>query len=180
MIQYLRNCLEAIRVKRSLTLAQSANKKVLVTRFERESVTGFVQSPGGFTADAVEVLTPSGSLLRLSYTEVKAVCYVKDWDNNETWQQHRAFVTRPKTHGLWVRLRFRDGDSVEGLVSNNLLLLEPDGFHLIPPDPTFQLQRIFVPRAALNEVQVLGVIGSPLRRKRTPAAEAKDDQLEMF
>jgi len=143
---------------------------------------GFVQSPGGFGADAVEILTPSGNLVSLPYPEVKAVCFVRDFDAGEAWKPHRAFVTRPKMTGLWLRLVFRDDDTVEGLVSNNLMLVEMNGFNAIPPDPTFQLQRIFVPRAALKEVQVLGVIGSPLRRKR-PAKTGtipEGQQLEMF
>jgi hypothetical protein len=111
--------------------------------------------------------------------ETKAVCFVRDFDAGETWREHRTFLTRPKMPGIWVRLLFRDGDSVEGMVPNNLMLVEPEGFSIIPPDPTFQNQRIFVPRNALREVQVLGVIGSPLKRR--PAKKAtEDEQLEMF
>ena len=74
----------------------------------------------------------------------------------ETWREHRAFATRPKSPGLWVRLVFRDGDSIEGMLANNLMLLEPAGFCIIPPDPTFQNQRIFVPRAALRRCRSWG------------------------
>ncbi len=81
--------------------------------------------------------------------------------------------------GLWLRLLFRDGDSLEGILPNNLLLVESGGFSIIPPDPTFQNQRIFVPRAALREVQGLGVLGSPLKRRPTPKP-AEEGQLEMF
>jgi hypothetical protein len=160
-------------------VAVSTNKKVLVARFDRESLAGFVQTPGGFGAESVELLTPEGSLLQIPYSETKAVCFVKDFEAGDTWRLHRAFATRPKAAGLWVRLVFRDGDSIEGIAANNLLLMEPAGFSVVPPDPTFQNQRIFVPRAALREVQVLGVIGSPLRR-RLPKADDKVDQLEMF
>ena len=65
------------------------------------------------------------------------------------------------------------------MLQNNLLLLDPAGFSIIPPDPTFQNQRIFVPKSALSEVQVLGVVGSPLKR-RQPKKPAGEDQLEMF
>ena len=41
---------------------------------------------------------------------------------------------------------------------------------MVPPDPTFQNQRVFVPKEALESVQVLGVIGSPLRRRAKEAA----------
>jgi len=163
-------------------LALSTNKKVLVARFERETLAGFVQSPGGFGTDAVELLTPEGSLLRIPYSETKAVCFVRDFEAGETWREHRAFLTRPKSAGLWVRIQFRDQDSMEGMLANNLLLVDAAGFSIVPPDPTFQNQRIFVPRAAVEDVQVLGVIGSPLRKrpsKRAPQ-ELERGQLDLF
>jgi uncharacterized protein DUF6982 len=59
-----------------------------------------------------------------------------------------------------------------------LLQLDTYGLSVVPPDPGFQNQRVFVPKAALSTVQVLGVVGSPLRmRKPKPAAK---EQLEMF
>ena len=161
-------------------MAGTTNKKVLVARFERETVRGFVQTPGGFAADELELLSPEGALLKIPYSETKLVCFVKDFDAGETWREHRAFSTRPKSPGLWVRLRFRDGDAIEGMLANNLLAVEPAGFHIIPPDPTFQNQRIFVPRAGLTDVQVLGVIGSPLRRRPSGKVEKEEGQLEMF
>ena len=79
-----------------------------------------------------------------------------------------------------MRLVFRDADWMEGMIANNLMLVEPAGFSIIPPDPTFQNQRIFIPRAALADVQVLGVIGSPLRRKPGKKPAKDEEQLEMF
>ena len=162
-------------------MALSTNKKVFVTRFEREAVHGFVQTPGGLMASAVELLSPAGNLLQIPYTEVKAVSFVRDFESGNTWREHRSFAARPKTPGLWLRLVFRDGDTTEGVIPNNLMNVEETGFNIIPPDPSFQNQRIFVPRAALREVQVLGVVGSPLRRKKPARPETPaDDQLEMF
>lgn len=154
---------------------------MLVARFDRETLRGFVQTPAGFDADSLELLTPEGSMLRVPFSETKAVCFVRDFESGETWREHRAFATRPKSAGLWVRLRFRDGDSIEGMLANNLMAVEAGGFSIVPPDPTFQNQRIFIPREALSEVQVLGVIGSPLRPRRRPKpVEEKGDQLKMF
>ncbi|HEY4362162.1 MAG TPA: hypothetical protein VGN17_14385 [Bryobacteraceae bacterium] len=161
-------------------MAVSSNRKVLVARFERETLPGFVQTPGGLEGDAVELLDPKGSLIRVPLIETKVVCFVRDFEDGETWRKNRSFATRPKTAGLWVRFKFRDGDWLEGIVANNLLQIESTGFHSIPPDPSFQNQRIFVPRAALAGVEVLGVIGSPLR-KRTPSKATPDEgQLKMF
>ena len=162
-------------------MAPSTNKKVIATRFDRDPVPGFVQTPSGFAGDSVELLTPSGTLLRVPYSEVKAICFVRDFEDGDGWRPHRAYAARPKTPGLWVRLAFRDGDTSEGVIPNNLMLLEPAGFHIILPDPSFLGQRLFVPKEALREVQVLGVIGSPLKRKRPAKREAeRTDQLEMF
>lgn len=160
-------------------MAQSTNKKVLLARFDREPLEGFVQSSSAFEGESIELLTPSGSLLKIPVTETKAVCFVRDFDVKATWPlSQRTYLTRPKTPGLWVRLLFRDGDSLEGVLSANLMLLERSGFSIVPPDPTAQNQRIYVPRPSLREVQVLGVIGSALRRRgRKPPLE---DQLEMF
>jgi len=159
-------------------VAQSTNKKVLLARFDREPVEGFVHASAGFNDQTIEVLTPSGTLLRIPISDTKAVCFVRDFDAGETWREHRTFLTRPKMPGVWVRLLFRDSDSVEGMLPNNLMLVDPAGFSIIPPDPTFQNQRIFVPRPALREVQVLGVVGSPLRRRGTK--KTAEEQLEMF
>jgi len=151
-----------------------------VARFDRETLRGFVQSPSGFGADSLELLTPEGSLQSIPYSETKAICFVRDLESPETWREHRAFAARPKSAGLWVRLVFRDNDSLEGMISNSLLQIEPAGFSIIPPDPTFQNQRIFIPRAALSDVQVLGVIGSPLKRRPVKKDQKKEGQLEMF
>ena len=161
-------------------MALTTNKRVLLARFDRETLAGFIQTPGGFGADSIELLTPEGTVLQVPYTETKVVCFVRDFDAGESWRDHRAFSTRPKSPGLWLRLLFRDGDTVEGMLANNLLLVEPSGFSIIPPDPTFQNQRLFVPKAALADVQVLGVIGSPLKRRPAKKVDEAQGQLEMF
>lgn len=160
-------------------MALASNKKVLIVRFERESLQGFVQMPAGLEGEAIELLRLDGSLVRVPLAETKIVCFVRDFDAGELWREHPAFATRPKTPGLWVRFRFRDGDWLEGLAPNNLLQIEPAGFSAIPPDPSFQNQRVFIPRPALTGVEVLGVIGSPLRRRGAKPARDQD-QLKMF
>jgi hypothetical protein len=158
-------------------VAVSAHKKVLVSRFDREPVEGFIQFQDA-QSEALEVLKSDGSLVKVALDETKALCFVRDFAIGEVWKQHRAFSVRPKMPGLWVRLWFRDGESLEGIVPNNLLQVETTGFSIIPPDPTFQNQKIWAPRSALNRVEVLGVIGSPLRRKTPPKVD--EGQLTMF
>jgi hypothetical protein len=159
----------------------ATNKKVIVTRFDREPVPGFVQTPEGFKRNSVELLSPSGTLAQVPYSEVKAVCFVKDFEDGAQWQPNRAYGARPKTPGLWVRLTFQDGDTSEGMIANNLVLVEPPGFHIVLPEAAFAGQRFFIPKEALKELVVLGVVGGSVKRKLVEKRTAADrDQMEMF
>ena len=157
----------------------STHKKVLVSRFDRDTLSGFVNPQGYLLSDGLELMTQSGSVSVVPYDEVKLVCFVRDFQQGEPRRELRLFTTRPKLEGLWLRMHFRDGDAMDGILSNNLLQLDTFGFSVVPPDPGFQNQRVFVPKAALSRIQVLGVVGSPLRTPRKPKLTAKE-QLEMF
>jgi hypothetical protein len=153
-------------------LATSTSKKVLVERFDRETVSGFVNPSAWLTGSGLELLTTSGAVTVLPYRDVKAVFFVREFTDPPG---RRSFASRPRTGGLWLRLSFRDGDVLEGVMPNNLLQMEPEGLHILPPDSA---QRVFVPRAALSAIQVLGVVGSPLRAgRRKPPSK---DQIRLF
>jgi hypothetical protein len=159
-------------------LASSTTKKVLIRRFEREPLVGFVNPQVYLRQAGIEVMSPGGAVTLVPYEEVKTVCFVKDFDAAEQGTERKVFNTRPKTDGLWVRMTFRDDEVMEGILANNLLQLEAYGFTIVPPDPYSNNQRIFLPKAALKELQVLGVVGSPLRRRK-PKREAKE-QIGLF
>jgi hypothetical protein len=161
-------------------LAGSTHKKVLVSRFDRETLSGFVNPAGYQLADGLELMTQGGSVSLVPYVEVKLVCFVRDFQQGEPRKELRLFTTRPKLEGLWLRMHFRDGDAMDGILSNNLLQLEQYGFSVVPPDPGFQNQRIFVPKTALSRIQVLGVVGSPLRQPRKPKVTPPKEQIELF
>jgi hypothetical protein len=159
-------------------LSPSTNKKVVIRRFDREPMAGFVNPQTYLQPAGMEVLSLSGSLAMVPYDEAKAVCFVRDFDLTPPPAEMRVFHTRPKLNGIWVRMRFRDGELMDGLLANNLLQLEPYGFTVVPPNPSSNNQRIFVPRAALADLQVLGVVGSPLR-PRKPKPKPKE-QIGLF
>lgn len=161
-------------------MAASTTKRVVITRFEREPVQGIVNPQHFLLAEGVEILSLSGTVSRIPFGDIKAVSFQRDGSGNETWKMNRLFSARPKLEGLWIRLRFRDGDLIDGVLPNNLLLLDPFGFTFIPPDPSFQNQRLFVPRPALTEIQVLGVVGSPITKGKAKPKPASREQLEMF
>ena len=147
-------------------MAGSTSKKVRISRFEREPLLGYVNSLTYLRPAGVELLTPDGNYSVVPYDEVKAVQFVKDFEPPDPASERKVFSTRPKMDGLWVRVKFRDGEVMDGILANNLLLVESQGFTVVPPDPYSNNQRLFLPRAALTELQVLGVVGSPLRRRK--------------
>jgi hypothetical protein len=57
---------------------------------------------------------------------------------------------------------------MEGIVGNNLLDLLDAGVQITPPDLHGNTLRMFVPRTALTEMKVLGVVGVARRAPRAP------------
>ena len=157
-------------------MAASTNKKVLVRRYDRETLAGHVNPAAYLQPEGVELVTTQGNVLVVPYPDVKTVAFVRDFESSEPERQ--VFQTRPKMQGLWVTLLFRDGDRMEGIIPNNLMLLEPAGITITPPDPFGNQQRIFVPRTSLASVEVLGVVGSPLKKRK--AKPAAPDQIGLF
>ena len=103
-------------------MAASTNKKVLVRRYDRETLAGHVNPALYLQPEGVELVSTQGNTVLVPYPDVKSVAFVRDFEADTPERQ--VFQTRPKMPGLWVSLQFRDGDRMEGIVPNNLLLLE--------------------------------------------------------
>jgi len=72
-----------------------------------------------------------------------------------------------------------DGEELEGLATNDRTLLEGAGVLLTPPDTRSNTQRIYVPRAAIQTLEVIGLIGAGAR-KSAAARQKAADQPELF
>lgn len=163
-------------------MTASTSKKVIVYRYEREPVSGYVRPQSYAGPAGIEIVTPSGAAITFPFEQVKMVCFVRDFEGGSPEAERHFFANRPKTEGLWVRMRFREGEEMDALLANNLLQLEPYGFTVSPPDPASNSQRIFIPRASLTEIKVAGVVGSPVKppSRKKPKAPGDDSQLSMF
>jgi len=157
-----------------------ARKKVVIRPFEGEILWGYLPKSGFVSAGLVEVLDTAGRVISLRLKEIKTIAYVKDFNLDDRVDPERmgrrSFVGRPRGDGLWVKLEFRDGEFLEGLARLNLPwldgLLEDGGLTVAPPDARSNTQRVFVPRAALAAVEVLGYIGIPSKKKAMEQAGA--------
>src|SRR5258708_35531145 len=97
--------------------------------------------------------------------EIKGVYFVREFGDSESLTR-KTFTSRPRSEGLWVRLRFKDNEVLEALMPADLTQALPEGFLVNPPDQRSNTQRIFVPRTALESLTVLAVIGATRRRRR--------------
>lgn len=153
----------------------STHKKVIVRKMDRDSVAGYV-SPAQFVHEGkVEVLNTAGTVISIDLREIKGVYFVREFGDSESLTR-KTFTTRPRTEGLWVRLRFKDSEVLEGLMPADLLQSSAEGYLVNPPDQRSNTQRIFVPRTALESLTVLAVIGAT-RRSRRPEDQR---QVSMF
>lgn len=152
----------------------STHKKVIVEQQDRRVLKGYLNPAGLGKTDLLDLLTPEGEHQEMPLEKVRAVYFVRDLAEDIDLDR-KTFLSRPKLDGLWVRLRFRDGDNLEGVVPNDLLGLLDNGLHITPPDFNSNTDRVFVPRSALTELTVLGVVG--IARKKPAAAAGAQPRL---
>ncbi len=167
----------------------SGRKPVIVRKFSRDWFAGYAGAEFGQDAAELEILDLSGKVLRIAWEQVKWICYVRDLPSggpsgsadqaNPERLLRKHFALRPRTAGLWLRLTLTDGDELEGLAANDRTLVDGAGLLLIPPDTRSNTQRIYVPRQAIQALEVVSLIGAA-SRKRAEAARDGAEQPDLF
>ena len=151
----------------------STRKRVVVRRLDKGLIKGFID-PKGYLASDVALLDREGRLAHIPMHDIKAVFFVRDFEGNPDRAERKIFRSRPRLAGLWVRMTFKDTEVLEAILPNNLLEIDPLGFLVTPPDVYSNNLRIFIPRTALTEMEVLGVItDGVVRRMSQRAAQAR-------
>ncbi len=149
-------------------------------RFDREALEGYVSPQTFLCADGIEVIDREAEVVLVPYEQTRAVYFVRDFKGDPEPDQRKMFASRPKLGGLWVQMRFRDGEALEGVMPNDLLQVGRHGVTITPPDANANTQKVFVPRSALDGFQVLGVVGSPIHRRRAHPQQPARDQRGLF
>ena len=152
----------------------STHKKIIVQKQDRDSMNGYVASSSFIVEGKLEMLNTAGQVVGIDLKDIKGVYFVREFGDSESLTR-KTFTSRPRSEGLWVRLRFKDNEILEGLMPADLTQALPEGFLVNPPDQRSNTQRIFVPRTALESLTVLAVIGASNRRRRGAA----DDQRQV-
>ncbi len=170
----------------------SSRKKVIVRRFTGETLPGYLPVSAFVHDKVIDLLDLSGRVIVLSLSDIKHICYVRDFNLTDSLNPERltrrTFLARPRNEGLWLRLSFRspDGskDQLEGLAPIDVTLLDDlisdTGLFLTPPDTRSNTQRIYVPRTSILELQLIAVITTPSRKKPLPSAPLTTLQEDLF
>src|SRR5580704_6000487 len=164
----------------------NSRKKVIVRRFTGDALPGYLPGANFVRNGTLDLLDLSGRIISLPLSDIKLVSYVRDFNLSDPVNPERltrrTFLARPRSEGLWLRLTFRSGDLLEGLapIDRSLLdsLVDDAGLFLTPPDTRSNTQRLYVPRAALTEVQLLAVITTPSLHQPLPSAPTKESRQE--
>ena len=138
-------------------------------------VKGFVDRDGwpaagdsGPSTSALQVRSAdTGTTESINLAEAKAVFFVREFDGVFGHTDLRFHDHLPPPECLWIRLVFRDGEVLEGMIENGGRYVLDPGFLVTPTDPTANNWLIYVPKGQVRNFEVLGL------RQRTPTKLAQ-------
>jgi hypothetical protein len=153
----------------------SSRKKAIFRKFSRDWLAGYLPAEEFAHAGLIEMLDLDGKVVQLLVDDLKWICYVRDFNSGEINNPERlvrkTFSGRPRGEGLFVRVRLKDGDLIEGLAGNDVSLVASDGLFLTPPDLRSNTQRLWLPRRSIEELEVVAVIGGAKKKAVAPTEE---------
>lgn len=154
----------------------ASRKKAVLRKFSLDWLAGYLPPQGFVEKDEVALLDLAGKVNRIELGDIKWICFVREFNSGEAADPERlirkSFSARPRTEGLWLRLRLKDGEALEGLAANDATLLDAEGIFLTPPDTRSNTQRIFLPRSSIAALEVVAVIGAGKRKPTSPLQES--------
>jgi len=147
--------------------------KVVAHRTDGSLIKGYTDGVPAFYTDSLHKQQPalppekielrmadSGDKVKVKLTDLKAMFFVKSFEGSKQYNEVKFFKAHPLVEGLWVRLKFSDNESTEGVIYNSMHYLVNPGFFLKPPDPHSNNQIVYVLRSSLRDFRVLGVRGT--------------------
>jgi hypothetical protein len=154
--------------------SESPSTYRIVIRYEDYAVRGFAEASDLGTMEQLLrnepraqlnsirlKLADSGTEQEVSTEHAKAVFFVKTFDGDTRHRALHFHENAPIVQGLWVRVAFRDGETIEGIISNSRdFVLEP-GFFMMPTDPNGNNRLIYILKDRLKDFNVLGMRNAP-------------------
>jgi hypothetical protein len=164
-------------------LMGSTQKKAILRMHDGNWLAGYLPVAGFIRQGAIELLDLSARRQAVALASLKWACFVRDFNSGEPANPERllrtTFAGRPRLAGLWVRATLTDETVLEGVVANDLSLLDPAGLLLTPPDTRSNTQRIFLPRSSMQDLTVVAVVGATAKPTRKPPLPSRE-QADLF
>ena len=149
---------------------QKSQVKVVAHLHGGKLVKGFLKSSAGNDLEALfrhrlgtmESEIPiqshdSSRTTKLGVESLKALFFVRSFEGSADYSEVKFFQSNPAVEGLWVQIKFLDGEVTEGVLHNSVRYLLDAGFFLKPPDPLSNNRLVYVLKKSLAEFRVLGV-----------------------
>ena len=89
--------------------------------------------------------------------EISAVFFVGDFTGDPERCDLRFHAQEQVLPGIWIQVKFFNGEVIEGVVENSIRYLADPGFFLRPTDPGSNNKLVYVMKSAIVEHHVLGV-----------------------
>jgi hypothetical protein len=150
--------------------SDSSRSEKVVIQFGSRTIKGYLDSPAWSTVEEMLSHAPhsspesfrvrtleSGTVEEVKTEEIKALFYVNSFEGDSKHEILNFHSRAPIVHGIWMRLQFRDGEVMEGIVYNSIRYLVDPGFFLLPTDPDSNNRLVYVRKNWLADHRVLGI-----------------------
>lgn len=142
----------------------STNAKVVI-QLPSGPLKGFVSEEDlstyqGSTMDPEELKmrnAETGEEQSVAIDGVKGIFFVKDFDGKPDQPNIRFHDDSTPAGYLWVRITFKDGEVLEGMIDNSYDFIAAKGIWVTPSDPTSNNWLIYALKSHLSEFEVLGM-----------------------
>lgn len=147
----------------------SIRKKLVLCLRSGTLLAGFAEPEALSAAGRLQILMPQGRKVEVEGEQLLAAYYVADFVSAQVLASPapRGAVPLP---GVRVRCRTVDHQTREGLLATDLLHLEA-GLELTPSFAECPWQRVYIPRGALEQFSIVGVVHPPRRRRAASEAQ---------
>ncbi|MGA2048865.1 MAG: hypothetical protein ABSG96_14300 [Terracidiphilus sp.] len=153
-----------------MSQTEEIKSEPVVVQFGTRTLKGYLESPVSNTIEDLLINAPPSSpeTFRVRHLDsdvveevptngIKAVFYVNSFNGNSEHTNLNFHSRAPVAQGIWIRLQFKDGEVMEGIVNNSFRYLVDPGFFLLPTDPESNNKLVYVMKNWLVDHRVLGL-----------------------
>ena len=133
--------------------SESTLQKVVVRTRKGEVRRGF--SDPRQIEPSLRLINTQGDEESFDLGDLKAVFVVKEFEGDPKYEAVQSLSRLKGSRAVWVRLKFFDGEEIEGRIQNNLSLLTEDGFLIWPSDSDSNNRYAYIVKSALEEFAIL-------------------------